>query len=97
MPIAESSNLEANPASVDTVNRQLNTVFELDRADRWTVYRRLTDLGVVCECKCDRSLKAAIHTPAEALQVWSVVQSITRPKYLLIDHLERCWQQRSPR
>ncbi|MEO1069103.1 MAG: Asr1405/Asl0597 family protein [Cyanobacteria bacterium J06638_6] len=95
MRIAESSNLRSSQASVDIDNHPLNTVFELDRADRWTVYRRLKDLNVVCECKCDRPLRAAIHTPTEALQVWSVLQAITRPKCLLADHLERCWQQRS--
>ena len=73
------------------------TVVELDRVNRWTVYRRLQELELVCECGCDRPLAVAIDTPAAALQVWSVVQSITLAKPSLADHLERCWQQRSLR
>ncbi|MGB3203240.1 MAG: Asr1405/Asl0597 family protein [Nodosilinea sp.] len=73
------------------------TVVELDRVSRWTVYQRLQELGLVCECGCDRPLAVAIDTPAAAFQVWGVVQAVTQSKLSLTDHLERCWQQRTPR
>ncbi|MEA5449826.1 hypothetical protein VB780_14680 [Leptolyngbya sp. CCNP1308] len=73
------------------------TVVSLDRVTRWNVYRRLQELHMLCECGCDRPLTVAIDTPADALLVWSVVQSTTQPKASLADHLERCWQQRSLR
>lgn len=70
---------------------------ELDRVNRWTVYRRLQELEMVCDCGYDRPLTVAIDTPADALLVWSVVQAVTLSKPSLTDHLERCWQQRSLR
>lgn len=73
------------------------TVVEVDRVSRWTVYRRLQELDLACECGGDRPLAVAIDTPAAALQVWAVVQGITLSKLSLTDHLERCWQQRIPR
>ena len=73
------------------------TIVELDRVNRWNVYRRLRELGMACECSCDRPLTVAIHTPADVLQVWSVVRSTTHPKLALADHLDRCWQHRSPK
>ncbi|WP_017298934.1 Asr1405/Asl0597 family protein [Nodosilinea nodulosa] len=74
---------------------QARTSLELDRINRWTVYRRLQELGLTCECRCDRPLTVVIHTPADALQVWSVVQATSKTKQSLADHLERCWQQRN--
>jgi hypothetical protein len=72
-------------------------VTTLDPIDRWTVYRRWQDLGLTCRYGRNRPLTVAIHTPADALLVWSVVRSTTQPKSSLADHLNRCWQQRSPR
>lgn len=73
---------------------QAKTTVEIDRVNRWNVYRRLQELDMVCECGCDRPLTVAIHTPADALQVWSVVQATSQTKQSLADHLERCWKQR---
>ncbi|HSM84020.1 MAG TPA: hypothetical protein VLS96_20180 [Nodosilinea sp.] len=73
------------------------TTVELDRITRWAVYRRLQELEMGCDCGCDRTLTVAIHTPADALLLWSVVQTATQPKPALADHLERCWQHRSQR
>lgn len=73
------------------------TTVDLDRVNRWIVYRRLQDLEMACDCGCDRPLTVAIDTPAAALLVWSVVQAVTLSKSALTDHLDRCWQQRSLR
>jgi hypothetical protein len=83
----------------------VTAVTELDPINGWTVYRRLQDLGITCRYGRDspsdpfrnRLLTVAIHTPTDALLVWSVVQSTTQTKPSLVDHLDRCWQQRSPR
>jgi hypothetical protein len=95
MHVLESEFLGAGPGLQGTA--QVQTVVELDRVSRWTVYRRLQELEVACDCGCDRHLTVAIHTPADALLVWSVLQSTTQTKQSLADHLARCWQQRSPR
>ncbi|MGB3137868.1 MAG: Asr1405/Asl0597 family protein [Nodosilinea sp.] len=76
---------------------EAEAIIELDRVNRWNVYRRLQELDLTCSCGCDRPLTVAVCTPAAALQVWSVVQSSTAAKQDLVDHLESCWQQRNPR
>lgn len=80
------------------------TVTKLDSVDRWTVYRRLQELGMTCRYGRDaqptpcqnRPMTVSVHTPTEALLVWSVVQTVTASRLQLADHLDRCWQQRSP-
>lgn len=72
-------------------------VTDLDPINRWIVYRRLQDLGLTCRYGRSHPLTVAISTPIDALLVWSVVQTTTQSKPALTDHLDRCWQQRSPR
>ncbi len=72
-------------------------VADLDPVARWIVYRRLQDLGLTCRYGRSHPLTVAISTPIDALLVWSVVQTATQSKPALADHLDRCWQQRSPR
>ncbi|MFQ4136042.1 Asr1405/Asl0597 family protein [Nodosilinea sp. PGN35] len=95
MHVLESDYLGPGQDLRDAIPAQ--TVVELDRITRWTVYRRLQELDVACECGCDRPLTVTIDTPTAALLVWSVVQTATLSKSSLTDHLERCWQQRSLR
>lgn len=83
----------------------VTAVTRLDSIDRWAVYRRLQDLGLNCRCgrasgtDCDanRPVTVSIHSPTEALLVWSVVQTVTASRAQMVDHLERCRQQRSSR
>ncbi len=90
--------LDRSKSGQTTQSRPLPvTVVELDRVNRWNVYRRLQELAVVCECGSNQPLTVVINTPADALLVWSVLQAATLPKLALTDHLERCWQQRSLR
>ncbi|MBD1916727.1 MULTISPECIES: Asr1405/Asl0597 family protein [Cyanophyceae] len=93
MHVLESDYLGSGQDLQNTAPAQ--TVVDLDRVTRWNVYRRLQELHMVCACGGDRPLTVAIHTPADALLVWSVVQAATQPKLVLADHLKCCWQQRS--
>lgn len=93
MHVLESDYLGSGQDLQNTAPAQ--TVVDLDRVTRWNVYRRLQELHMVCACGGDRSLTVAIHTPADALLVWSVVRAAIQPKPFLADHLKRCWQQRS--
>lgn len=95
MQILASGYLGSGPESPRSI--PLDTVVELDRVTRWTVYRRLQELDLVCACGCDRPLTVDIRTPTDALMVWCVVQTTTQTKQSLADHLDRCWQQRSLR
>ncbi len=100
MHVLDSGHSESNyvgPERGSQTTTPAKTTVELDRVTRWTVYRRLQELDIGCDCGGDRPLTVAIHTPTDALQLWSVVQTTTQTKQSLTDHLERCWQQRSLR
>jgi hypothetical protein len=62
------------------------------RQDRWQVYQRLQELGISCSCTLEQPLQTQIHSPADALQIWSVIQQITAPRQELVFWLKRCWK-----
>jgi hypothetical protein len=62
------------------------------RQDRWQVYQRLQELDISCSCTSEQPLQTHIHSPAEVLQVWSVIQQITAPRQELVFWLKRCWK-----
>ncbi|HIK43781.1 MAG TPA: hypothetical protein IGR64_02725 [Leptolyngbyaceae cyanobacterium M65_K2018_010] len=66
----------------------------LDPVSRWEVFTRLKDLAIPCDCRVNAPLTVTAHSPAAIAQVWSVVQACVAPKADLVDHLNRCWQQR---
>ncbi len=65
--------------------------------DRWPIYFRLQELGIPCRCHSHGPLEAAIATPLQALQVWSVVHRHCTPRPALATWLEGCWALPSPR
>jgi len=64
----------------------------LDPVDRWTIYSRLQDLSVPCDCDCGQPLRVAATSPTAVLQIWSVVRSVTMPREAAIAALETCWK-----
>ena len=64
---------------------------ELDCIERWSVFRRLKELSIPCQCSCGQPLKVKINTVATAIQVWSVTQQCLSPRSTLVARLERCW------
>ena len=63
--------------------------------DRWQVYYRLKELGIQAQCQGFRPLKATIQTPAEAIQLWSIVRRISTPRTELAAKLETTWREES--
>ncbi|HAX80893.1 MAG TPA: hypothetical protein DCY88_34920 [Cyanobacteria bacterium UBA11372] len=66
----------------------------VQRGDRWQVYQRLQELGIACLCSSDGYLTAAINTPTEALQLWSVVRQLTAKRREMTFWLHRCWHSK---
>ena len=60
--------------------------------DRWQVYYRLRSLDIKCQCSGFEPLQVCIATPTEALQLWSILSSISQSRLMLADRLQRCWQ-----
>jgi hypothetical protein len=70
-----------------------STTLQLDRIDRWSVFKRLQELSIPCQCACGQPLQVSIETATTAVQVWSVLQQFISTRHTAIDYLERCWEQ----
>ncbi|MCL1469267.1 Asr1405/Asl0597 family protein [Argonema antarcticum] len=76
-------------SSVNPVARQ---VVGIPRGDRWQAYQRLRSLEIPCCCSLQGSLEVEVNTPLAAIQLWSVMGQMTRPRRELAVWLDRCWQ-----
>jgi hypothetical protein len=76
----------------DPLVSESSETINVARQDRWQVYQRLQELDISCSCTLEQPLQAEIHGPADALQIWSVIQQITAPRQELVFWLERCWK-----
>ncbi|NJR67659.1 MAG: hypothetical protein HC771_02580 [Synechococcales cyanobacterium CRU_2_2] len=65
----------------------------VDCPDRWQAYRRLVELGLTCQCKAYQPLLIQVDSPGQMLQVWSILQTLSAQREVLISHLDRCWSQ----
>ncbi|MDA0268229.1 MAG: hypothetical protein O2890_09855 [Cyanobacteria bacterium] len=68
---------------------------EIDCCDRWQVYFRLQELDIPCQCRAHRPLSVDIRTATMALQVWSIVNRVSRPHQELATWLNQCWALKS--
>jgi hypothetical protein len=76
----------------DPLVSESSETINVARQDRWQVYQRLQELDISCSCTLEQPLRAQIQGPADALQVWSVIQQITAPRQELVFWLKRCWK-----
>ncbi|HBB33157.1 MAG TPA: hypothetical protein DDZ80_12150 [Cyanobacteria bacterium UBA8803] len=76
-------------------NLEVDRVIEINRADRWQVYRRLQELSIKSRCGTNQPLTAQIDDVAAAIQLWSVVRQFTASRRDLASWLESCWQLRA--
>ncbi|MEM9091379.1 MAG: Asr1405/Asl0597 family protein [Cyanobacteria bacterium P01_F01_bin.53] len=60
--------------------------------NRWQVYHRLQELGIQCQCKGFKPLTVSIHTPIEAIQLWSIIRRISQSRSDLAAALMKSWQ-----
>ena len=76
----------------DPLVSESSETINVARQDRWQVYQRLQELDIACSCTLEQPLQTQIHSPADVLQVWSVIQQITAPRQELVSWLKRCWK-----
>ena len=70
---------------------QEDKFIEIQCRDRWLIYNRLQELGIMCHCAAYQPLKVQISSADAAIQLWSVVQQATQSRAQLTQWLERCW------
>ncbi|MGF1458615.1 MAG: Asr1405/Asl0597 family protein [Leptolyngbyaceae cyanobacterium] len=63
---------------------------ELDTCDRWSVFQRLQELSIPCQCAYGQPLQVEATTPTAVMQIWSVAQHWTRPLEATVAMLENC-------
>ena len=64
----------------------------IKHTERWSIYRRLTELEIPCQCVTNRPLSVELDCPYAIAQLNSVVKQLTASRSKLIDWLEKCWQ-----
>ncbi|MEA5470759.1 Asr1405/Asl0597 family protein [Spirulina sp. 06S082] len=69
-------------------------VLAIEQTDRWSIYHRLQELGIPCNCAIAQPLEARIDSPTAALQLWSIAHRYRASQNELRDFLEDCWQTR---
>ena len=67
-------------------------VVEVNWADRWSVYHRLQELEIPCQCAMEKPLTVQVTNPTASLQIWSVLRQIEASRQELVQQLESCWQ-----
>lgn len=71
----------------------LNSPSSLHGMERWDVYHRLQELGILCECSLNNPLKVYLDSPEQVILFWGVVKQITATRLELIEWLQACWQK----
>lgn len=74
-------------------SNQAQILTPVDCPDRWQAYRRLVELGLTCQCRAYQPLLVRVDSPGQLLQVWSILQTLSARREVLILHLDRCWSQ----
>ncbi len=75
-----------------SVSPDMTEVIDVQGCDRWSVYHRVQELGISCDCSSNSPLKVDLKHPVTGIQVWSVVKQITAPREVLLTWLTQCWQ-----
>ena len=65
--------------------------------ERWSIYHRLQELGIPCQCSTNQPLEVELDNPSAIAQLCSVVKQSTASRSELIDRLDRCWKLKSKR
>ena len=86
------SSISASSADQPAPNSPPAETVTVDCCDRWQVYHRLQELEIPCQCGGFESLRVQIKTPADAIQLWSIVRRVSESRLVLADSLQRCWQ-----
>ena len=71
-------------------------VVDVPWGERWMLYQRLQELGIICDCYADNPLVVELSTPVAAVQMWSVLKQMSSSRQELIDWLNSCWHASTP-
>lgn len=78
--------------SIDKWPSEGEKIFNISAWDRWHIYHRLQAVDIEYKCSLHQPLRVRIDSPAQLLQVWSVLRQVEASRGCLIPWLETCWQ-----
>lgn len=70
--------------------QKASVIVEVSWSDRWYVYQRLQQLGILCSCAIDQPLQVEITNTLAAIQLWSISRQLNTSRQELVEWLERC-------
>lgn len=65
--------------------------------ERWSIYHRLQELEIPCQCSTNQPLQVELNTPSAIAQLACVVKQFTASRSELVDRLNDCWKLKSKR
>lgn len=74
---------------------QIIHVVNIKSMERWSIYHRLQELEIPCQCSTNQPLSVKLNNPKAIAQLCFVVKQSTAPRSELIDWLNHCWKIRS--
>ncbi|PSB08474.1 hypothetical protein C7B62_16665 [Pleurocapsa sp. CCALA 161] len=70
-------------------------IVTIKNTERWTIYHRLQELEIPCQCSTNQPVQVELNTPNEIAQLCSVFKQSTASRSELIDWLDDCWRIKS--
>lgn len=67
----------------------------IKNTERWSIYRRLQELEIPCQCSTNQPLEVELDTPSAIAQLCCVVKQLTASRSELVDWLDNCWKVKS--
>jgi len=71
---------------------QTLSILSVKWAYRWSVFRRLKELSIDCQCSTNEPLLVHLDSLTTLIQVRSVLSQFSASRQDLIDQLDRSWQ-----
>jgi hypothetical protein len=66
---------------------------EIHTDRRWSMYNRLRELDIPCECKAYQPLRVQLNCASTAIQFWQVFHHVHSSRQDAVGWLEHCWQK----
>ena len=77
------------------LSKPLIHVVDIKNMERWSIYHRLQELKIPCQCSIGRPLQVELDYPSAIAQLCFVVKQLTASRSELIDWLDFCWNMES--
>ncbi|MGD1918276.1 MAG: Asr1405/Asl0597 family protein [Pleurocapsa sp.] len=78
-----------------SISHPILHIVSIQNTERWSIYRRLQELEIPCQCSTDRPLQVELNNPYEIAQLCYVFKQSTASRKEQINWLDNCWKIKS--